>query len=115
VQMAQPEYSRDVTALLDRCRELDVGTMIIKAITRGPWGDHPETHTTWHRPFEDRDRIQRAVDFVLSYDVTGICTPGDTRLLPLVLEAAERCTPMPRPDREALIAEGGARYQPLFT
>jgi hypothetical protein len=57
--------------------------------------------------------VQRAIDFVLSHDVTGICTAGDTRLLPLVLEACERFAPMAAQAREALIAEASA-HEPLF-
>jgi aryl-alcohol dehydrogenase-like predicted oxidoreductase len=114
VQMAQPAYRRDAEGLVARCRELDVGTMIIKSITRGPWDGHQRTHTTWYRPFEDPKEIQRCVDFTLSHDVTGICTAGDTRLLPPVLDACERFTPMPAAQRESLMAEGGSRHQPLF-
>ena len=54
--------------------------------------------------------IQRAV---LSHEVTGICTAGDTDLLPLVLEACERFTRMDEVTRQELIVEG-ARYEPLF-
>jgi len=114
VQMANPAYRRDAEALLVRCRELDVGTMIIKSITRSPWGEHAETHTTWYRPFEEPADIRRAVDFVLSHDVTGICTAGDTGLVPLVLDACERFTPMDEATREALLVEGAASYEPLF-
>lgn len=114
VQMGNPAYRRDAEALMARCRELDVGTMIIKSITRGPWGDHDETRTTWYRPFETPTDIQRAVDYVLSHEVTGICTAGDTHLLPLVLEACERFTPMDEVTRQELIVEGAARYEPLF-
>ena len=35
-QMGNPAYRRDAEALLARCRELDVGTIIIKSFTRGP-------------------------------------------------------------------------------
>jgi aryl-alcohol dehydrogenase-like predicted oxidoreductase len=114
VQMANPDYRRDAEALLARCRELDVGTMIIKSITRGPWGDHGESRTTWYRPFETPADIQRAVDFVLSHEVTGICTAGDTDLLPLVLEACDRFTPMDEITQQELIVEGAARFEPLF-
>lgn len=113
VQLANPEYRSNAEELLRVCTERDVGTMIIKSITRGPWGDKPETHATWYRPFTEPGDIQRAVDFVLSYDVTGICTAGDTHLLPLVLEACERFTPMSQAEREAMIATG-ASYEPLF-
>ncbi|MGE5226364.1 MAG: aldo/keto reductase [Planctomycetaceae bacterium] len=115
VQCAQPAYRRDTEALIAECRRRDVGTMVIKSVTRSPWGGHPETRTTWYRPFEEPTDIQRAVDFVLSYDVTGVCTAGDTSLLPLVLDACERFTPMDAEARETLIAEGAAAYEPLFT
>jgi aryl-alcohol dehydrogenase-like predicted oxidoreductase len=114
VQMGLPRYRRATDALLEVCRERDVGTMVIKSITRGPWGAHDETHTTWYRPFESTGDIQRAVDFVLSHDVTGLCTAGDATLLPLVLDACEAFTPMSQADRDALIAEGSRGYEPLF-
>lgn len=113
VQMANPYFRENAEELLRVCRERDVGTMAIKSITRGPWGDHPETHTTWYRPFTEPEEIRRAVNFVLSHDVTGLCTAGDTTLLPLVLEACERFSPMTTEEHEALIREG-AGYEPLF-
>ena len=116
VQMGLPDYRRDAEALLARCRERDVGVMAIKAITREPWGDQPETHTTWYRPFDEPEAIGRAVDFALSYEeVTGLCTAGDTRLLPMMLEACERFTPTTPLERDALIAEHAGRFTPLFT
>jgi len=45
--------------------------------------------------------------------VTGICTVGDTRLLPLVLDACEQYTPMSRTEQERLI-EATSQYTPLF-
>ncbi len=113
VQLANPEYRRNAEELIRACAEKDVGTMMIKSITRGPWGGKPETHTTWYEPFTEPEEIRRAVDFALSYDVTGICTAGDTRLLPLVLEACERFTPMSEAEREGMIAAGFS-YEPLF-
>jgi hypothetical protein len=42
-------------------------------------------------PFDDQQRITAAVAWVLSHpEVTGIATPGDVRLLPLVIEAERR-------------------------
>lgn len=113
VQMANPAYRESAEGLLRVCRERDVGAMVIKSITRGPWGALPETRATWYRPFEEPAEIQRAVDFVLSHDVTGLCTVGDTTLLPLVLEACERFTPMGEPERERAILDG-AGFEPLF-
>src|SRR3990172_6189332 len=39
VQMAIPEYRRQAGELISVCKAKDVGTMIIKSITKGPWGE----------------------------------------------------------------------------
>ena len=113
VQYANPVYRQNAEELLRQCRSKDVGTMIIKSIARGPWGERAHTHTTWYQPFDAADDIQQAINFVLSQDVTGICTAGDTSVLPLVLEACEHFEPMDESAQEALIASAG-RYEPLF-
>jgi hypothetical protein len=59
------------------------------------------------------DQVQSAVNFVLSHAVTGICTAGDIRLLPLVLKACENYTPL-SPEERAKLIEFGRSYQPLF-
>lgn len=113
VQYANPTYRRNAQALVRQCRARDVGTMVIKSICRRPWGDRPHTYHTWYEPFDDPASIQQCVNFVLSQDVTGLCTVGDYRLLPLVLEACEHFTPMSTPKQKALIATAG-QYEPLF-
>jgi predicted aldo/keto reductase-like oxidoreductase len=60
VQMANPTYRDRAEELLRVCRERDVGTTIIKSITKGPWGALPETRTTWYRPFNYRDPARRS-------------------------------------------------------
>jgi predicted aldo/keto reductase-like oxidoreductase len=113
VQYANPTYRRNSEELLRQCRAKDVGTMIIKSITKGPWGEQTKTHNTWYQPFTDAEHIQQAVNFALSQDVTGLCTVADTRLLPLVLRACDHYTALSESEQEALIATAGA-YEPLF-
>jgi hypothetical protein len=75
--------------------------MIIKSAARRNWPEPVEhTYTTWYEPFDDQDRITAAVAWVLAHDeVTGIATPGDVRLLPLVSRpnAASARSPRPTP------------------
>lgn len=113
VQYANPDYRRDAEALLRECRARDVGVMVIKSVAKGPWGDRPKTHTTWYEPFGDIAHVQTAINFALSQDVTGLCSAGDTTILPLFLEACERFTPMRPAEQEALVANA-AEYEPLF-
>jgi predicted aldo/keto reductase-like oxidoreductase len=114
VQYANPVYRKNAEELLRQCRAKDVGTMIIKSITKGPWGEQTKTHNTWYQPFEGPQQIQSAVDFVLSQDVTGICTAGDTTVLPMVLDACEHFKPLDAKAQEDLIASAN-RYEPLFS
>ena len=113
VQMANSEYRKYAEELIVQCNAKDIGTMIIKSVTKAPWGERPHTATTWYEPFEQMDEIQRAVNFVLSYEVTGLCTPGDTRILPMVLKACEDFTQLDASEREEMI-ESSNQYEPLF-
>jgi len=113
IQFRNSIYRRNAENLIRQCRERDVGTMIIKSIAKGPWADQPQDYDTWYEPFTDRSEIQRQINFVLSQEVTGICTAGDTRLLPLVLDACEHYKRMTPTEQEELI-EQAARHIPLF-
>jgi aryl-alcohol dehydrogenase-like predicted oxidoreductase len=114
VQMANPEYREYAEELIATCKAKDVGTMIIKSITRAPWGNREHTATTWYEPFDNIEEIQPAVNFALSYDITGLCTAGDTRVLPIMLKACENFTPLGDSEREEMISSG-KQYEPLFT
>jgi len=113
VQYTNPVYRSNAEALIKECRQKNVGTMVIKTITKGPWNEREHTHTTWYEPFSDQTMIQKSVDFALSQDVTGLCTAGDITVLPLVLEACQNFTPMALDEQESLIQSAG-QYQPLF-
>jgi aryl-alcohol dehydrogenase-like predicted oxidoreductase len=113
VQMANPVYRKYAEELIAACKVKDVGTMVIKTITKGPWGEKQKTATTWYEPFDKNDEIQKAVNFALSYDVTGLCTAGDTRVLPLVLKACEKFSRLDPSEIEEMI-ESGRQYEPLF-
>ena len=113
VQMSNPKYRKHAEELIALCKTKDVGTMIIKTITKGPWNEKPRTANTWYEPFEAMDEIQRAVNFALSYEVTGLCTAGDTRILPLVLKACENFTRLGESEMEEMI-KSGKQHEPLF-
>lgn len=113
VQMAIPEFRKNAEELVEMCKTRDVGTMVIKSITKGPWSEKQHTATTWYEPFDRIDEIQKGVNFALSHDVTGLCTAGDTRVLPLVLEACENFARLGQAEMEEMI-EFGRQYEPLF-
>jgi predicted aldo/keto reductase-like oxidoreductase len=111
---ADEEYRRDAMALLEMAAERDVGTMVIKTWARGPWGEKERRYHTWYEPFDDAEMIEKTLRFTLSQPVTGAISAGDARLLPMILEAAERFQPMDETEQAALLATA-AEYEPLFT
>jgi aryl-alcohol dehydrogenase-like predicted oxidoreductase len=113
VQFANPEFRKYAEELIATCKAKDVGTMIIKTITKAPWGERQHTANTWYEPFDQMDEIQRAVNFALSYEVTGLCTAGDTRILPMVLNACQNFTQLNTTQREEMI-QSAKQYKPLF-
>lgn len=114
VQMANPEFRKSAEELIATCNARDVGLLIIKSITKAPWGDRQHTATTWYEPFDQREQIQPAVNFVLSHEVTGLCTAGDTRVLPLVIDACENFSRLSRDEMETMI-QSGTQFEALFT
>ena len=114
VQMANPEFHRHAKELISVCRSKDVGTMVIKSVTKGPWGDKQHTATTWYEPFDEMEIIQKAVNFALSYEITGLCTAGDVHILPMMIQACENYMELNHDQMEEMI-ESGKKYEPLFS
>ena len=114
VQMANPEFRKYTEELIATCKAKDVSTMVIKTITKAPWGERPHTANTWYEPFDQMDELQRAVNFALSYEVTGLCTAGDTRILPMVLKACADFKPLHNSEMEEMI-QSAKKFEPLFT
>jgi hypothetical protein len=87
-----PAYRSDYEDLVAEARSQDVALMIIKSASRRNWPEAAEhAYTTWYEPFDDQERITAAVAWTLAHqEVTGIATPGDVRLLPLLIEAEQR-------------------------
>ncbi|HNT06327.1 MAG TPA: aldo/keto reductase [Anaerolineae bacterium] len=111
---ADEAYREDVTALLQVAAERDIGTMVIKAFTRGPWGHRQPGYHTWYEPFDDEEHVTQALRFALSQPVTGIISAGDARLVATILDAAERFEPMDAAEQAEWLATAG-QYESLFT
>ncbi|OGO10326.1 MAG: hypothetical protein A2Z66_10985 [Chloroflexi bacterium RBG_13_66_10] len=113
VQWADPAFRAAAERLLAVSAEREIGVLVIKALTRGPWDDRPHRYATWYEPFDEETAIERCVRFALTRHVTGFATPGDLRLLPAALKAAERFRPLSEAESEALL-ESASAYRPLF-
>ena len=84
------EYARDFRRLFEMCQARGVAMQTIKGITLGPWGEKEHSTTTWYEPLQDQKDIDTAVHWVLGQPGVFLNTAGDVRLLPKVLDAAER-------------------------
>ena len=112
-----PAYLADYQALVAEVQAQDAGLMIIKSVARRNWPPEPSQHDygTWYEPFDDQARIDAAVAWVLSHpEVTGIATPGDVRLLPLVIEAERRLPETSLGEAETVLAGAGDYSSPFI-
>jgi len=110
-----PAYLADYQALVAEVQAQDVGLMVIKAVSRRNWPE-PVVHgySTWYEPFDDQQRIAAAVAWVLSHpEVTGIATPGDVRLLHLLVEAERQLGQTSQAQAEEVLA-GASNYSSPF-
>lgn len=85
-----PAYLSSYQALVAEVERQDTALMTIKTVARRNWpgGGSQGDYATWYEPFDEQEQITAALAWVLSHpEVTGIPTPGDTRLLRLLVEA----------------------------
>jgi len=125
VMMANPDYRREAEEVLRQCRSRGVGVMIIKSMARESWpaagqrkaytasDGQQKTYNTWYRPFDDTQSIQDSANFVLSYNVTGLVTSAEPSIVPLILDACERVSPLSAAERETIIATA-SQYNAVF-
>ena len=99
-----PDYRRDAEALLAEANARDLGIQTIKMIARGGWGDREHDASTWYDPHREQAEIDRALWWVLTQPMHTAPSAGDVKLLPKVLDAAERFRPLSAAEAEAAIA-----------
>jgi predicted aldo/keto reductase-like oxidoreductase len=111
-----PAYLADYQALVAEVQAQDAGLMIIKTVSRRNWPEPVEHgYSTWYEPFDDQERISAAVAWVLSHpEVTGIATPGDVQLLPLVIEAERHLADTGRAEAESVLARASDYSSPFI-
>jgi aryl-alcohol dehydrogenase-like predicted oxidoreductase len=108
-------YHHDSEALLDEITAQDVGLRVIKTIARHLWTSSADaTYATWYQPMDEQRYVSAAVTFVLARpEVAGICTAGDVRLLPLLIQA-ERDRRSLAIEEAGSILSGLSEYESLF-
>jgi aryl-alcohol dehydrogenase-like predicted oxidoreductase len=86
------DFRRDFDALIEFAQAEDIGVMAIKSIARNNWRvGEPHRYHTWYEPLDQQAPIDAAIAFALGRpEITGVATAGDTRLLPLIIDAERR-------------------------
>jgi hypothetical protein len=86
------DFRRDFDALTEFAQAEDIGVMAIKSIARNNWRvGEPHRYHTWYEPLDQQAPIDAAIAFALGRpEITGVATAGDTRLLPLIIDAERR-------------------------
>jgi aryl-alcohol dehydrogenase-like predicted oxidoreductase len=100
--------------LIKAARRKDAGVITIKAMAKRAWSRLTHVYGTWYEPFDRLEDIEKSLWFTLSQDITTTTLPGDIKLWPAVIDAAERFNPLSRQQQDEAVSEM-APYQPIST
>jgi len=110
----------DYEPVLKLARDKGVGVIVMKAFAKGPWttslAEQPREnrpYSTWYEPFDRQSDIDQCLWFALSQDVATVASACDIRLVPKIVDAAERYRRLSREEQMQLI-ESAADLKPLF-
>jgi aryl-alcohol dehydrogenase-like predicted oxidoreductase len=109
----------DYESVLERAREAGIGTLGIKAFARGPWPateelpEHDRPYANWYEPVDTPETIRERFDFAAAQGLSTVVTPGDPKLVAMVLDAAARFDGMDDPAQRALVEQARHERSPV--
>lgn len=113
--MAKPHPENDFRPVLKEAADRGIAAIAIKSIARRRWPGE-QRYKTWYEPSDTPKDIELAVRYTLSQEpVKTYSLPSDVRLWDMVLEAADRFTPMDQDEQKEAVKyarENG--FTPLF-
>jgi aryl-alcohol dehydrogenase-like predicted oxidoreductase len=105
--------------LLTLAKQKKVGTIVMKAFAKRPWPPHVATqpresrpYSTWYEPFDQPTQIDLCLWYALSQGVTTVASACDVRLVPAILNAAERYRRL-TPDEQTHLVNSAEDLLPL--
>ena len=84
------EYRCHAEELIRICNNKDVGIQAIKMLARGGWEGVTPDIGTWYDAHREQPEIEQALWWQLSQPIHTAPSCGESSLLPMVLDAAER-------------------------
>ncbi|CQR49467.1 MULTISPECIES: aldo/keto reductase [Haloferax] len=109
VVVGKGDDEHDYAGVFEAAEKAGIGTLGIKAFARGPWPDTddlPEADrpfANWYEPVDAPDEIAERFDFAAAQGLTSVVTPGDPKLVAMVLDAATRYNGMDETAQRSLI------------
>ena len=104
VCMAQGNFG---PRLLAKAKEKNVARLALKALAYTRWDgrkDRANYPKCWYEPISDLQQARQAWRFTLSEEITAAIPPGDEKVYRIAETLAAQFTPLPKDEREALLA-----------
>ncbi|MHA2394317.1 MAG: aldo/keto reductase [Promethearchaeota archaeon] len=110
---AHPEPKTDYEPVLSLARKRNLGVIAMKSVAKGPWTCEERGYRCWYQPFDTEKEVDESLRFTLSQYVTTVASCSDIRIARMVIDAAERFTPMNEEEQNRLLKKA-TDYKPLF-
>ncbi|OLS29377.1 MAG: General stress protein 69 [Candidatus Heimdallarchaeota archaeon AB_125] len=89
--MQNPKYEKNFKDLVKLCSERNVALQTIKSVAGRPWEGQPRNYNTYfYEPLVTQEAIDKAVHWAYALENSFLISAGDMKILPKVLEAANR-------------------------
>jgi len=113
VLRAHPEPKNDYEPVLSLAKKRNLGIIAMKTVAKRPWPTEEHVYRCWYEPFDTQKEVDEAVRFTLSQYVTTAASCSDIRMAKMMINSAERYTPMTREEQEKLLQKANA-LKPIF-
>ncbi|WP_227357123.1 aldo/keto reductase [Haladaptatus salinisoli] len=119
VVVGKDDEDHDYQAVLERANEENIGTLSIKAFAKGSWPPTEELpkrdrpYANWYQPVDTPEEIRNRFDFAASQGLTSVVSPGDPKLVAMVLDAASRYDGMDEAAQRSLVEEARHDESPV--
>jgi hypothetical protein len=104
----------DWRPLLKTAKTKEVGVFAIKVVAKRLWESESEhKYDTWYEPFDQAGEIERSVWYTLTQDITSAVMPGELKLWPMMIDAANRFESLSQ-SKQKEITEEVSGFKPLY-
>jgi aryl-alcohol dehydrogenase-like predicted oxidoreductase len=110
---AHPEPKNDYEPVLSLAKKRNLGVIAMKSVAKGPWPTGERKYNCWYQPFNTQSEVNDALRFTLSQYVTTAASSSDVRIAEMMINGAERFTPMEEREQQELLLKAST-YKPLF-